>query len=116
MGGITNKEKAIIIKQNPIFNNLIRLLNEFEENINQLEKEEFDSFEQLNSLDLKNKIEKCENDINDELINLRMKIKKNFNSKDYNKDEKDLNNISNRTQNLYSRKSELIKNKIKPNE
>ena len=38
MGGVNNKDKSVIVKQNPMFNDLRNLLNEFENNINQLEK------------------------------------------------------------------------------
>ena len=81
MGGVNNKDKSVIVKQNPMFNDLRNLLNEFENNINQLEKEEFDSFEKLDTIELKTKIEKRENDINDELVNLRQNVKQitNFN-------------------------------------
>ena len=41
-------------------------------------------------------------------------MKKITDHKELNKNEKELNDISNRSQNLYSRKSEIIKNKIKP--
>jgi len=116
MGGVNNKDKSVIVKQNPMFNDLRNILNEFENNLNQLEKEEFDCFAKFNSLELKNKIDKCENDLNDMLIDLRIKIKKINDIKEFNKDEKELNTLVNRTQNLYTKKSEIIKNKIKPND
>ena len=114
MGGVNNKDKSVIVKQNPMFNDLRNLIDEFENNINQLEKEEFDSFEKLDTIELKTKIEKRENDINDELVNLRRNVKQITDFKELNKNEKEVNIIANRTQNLYSRKSEIIKNKIKP--
>ena len=70
MGNGINKEE-VTINQNPNFIKLKELLNLFEQDLNELEKEEFDTFEKLNSLELKNKIEERENNINDELVNLR---------------------------------------------
>ena len=66
MGNGINKEE-VTINQNPNFIKLKELLNLFEQDLNELEKEEFDTFEKLNSLELKNKIEERENNINDEL-------------------------------------------------
>ncbi len=114
MGNGINKEKEITVKQNLKIEKLNNLLKEFENDLNELEKEEFDSFEKLDTIELKTKIEKRENDINDELVNLRRNVKQITDFKELNKNEKELNIIANRTQNLYSRKSEIIKNKIKP--
>ena len=55
MGNGINKEE-VTINQNPNFIKLKELLNLFEQDLNELEKEEFDTFEKLNSLELKNKI------------------------------------------------------------
>jgi hypothetical protein len=114
MGNGINKEKEVIVKQNLKFDKLNILLQEFENDLNELEKEEFDSFEKFDTLELKNKIEKRENDINDELVNLRQNVKQITNFNELNRNEIELNKIANRSQDLYSRKSEIIKNKIKP--
>ena len=113
MGNGINNEKEVTINQNLKFDKLNNLLQEFENDLNELDKQEFDSFEKLDTLELKNKIDKRENEINDELVYLRKNIKKITDFNELNRNEKELSLISNRTQDLYSRKSEIIKYKIK---
>ena len=119
MGSGINKENNDIVNQNLLFKKVEDLIKIFDNHLIELEQKEFDTMEELNSLELKINVVKInidniQNSINEELINLRKKIKEMTDNKELNSNQKRLNIINDKIQNLYVKYSEIIKNKIKP--
>ena len=114
MGSGINKENNDIINQNLLFKKVEDLIKIFDNHLIELEQKEFDTMEELNSLELKINVDNIQNSINEELINLRKKIKEMTDNKEINSNQKRLNIINDKKQNLYVKYSEIIKNKIKP--
>jgi len=114
MGSGINKENNEIVNQNLLFKKIEDLIKIFDNHLIELEQKEFDIMEELNSLELKVNIDNIQNNINEELINLRKKINKIKDNKELNLNQKRLNIINDKIQNLYVKYSEIIKNKIKP--
>ncbi len=114
MGSGINKENNDIINQNLLFKKVEDLIKIFDNHLIELEQKEFDTMEELNSLELKINVDNIQNSINEELINLRKKIKEMTDNKEINSNQKRLNIINDKIQNLYVKYSEIIKNKIKP--
>jgi hypothetical protein len=114
MGSGINKENNEIVNQNLLFKKIEDLIKIFDNHLIELEQKEFDTMEELNSLELKVNIDNIQNSINEELINLRKKIKEITDNKELNSNQKRLNIINDKIQNLYVKYSEIIKNKIKP--
>ena len=114
MGSGINKENNDIVNQNLLFKKVEDLIKIFDNHLIELEQKEFDTMEELNSLELKINIDNIQNSINEELINLRKKIKEMTDNKEINSNQKRLNIINDKIQNLYVKYSEIIKNKIKP--
>ena len=114
MGSGINKENNEIVNQNLLFKKIEDLIKIFDNHLIELEQKEFDTMEELNSLELKINIDNIQNSINEELINLRKKIKEMTDNKELNSNQKRLNIINDKIQNLYVKYSEIIKNKIKP--
>ena len=114
MGSGINKENNDIVNQNLLFKKVEDLIKIFDNHLIELEQKEFDTMEELNSLELKINIDNIQNSINEELINLRKKIKEITDNKELNSNQKRLNIINDKIQNLYVKYSEIIKNKIKP--
>jgi hypothetical protein len=114
MGSGINKENNDIVNQNLLFKKVEDLIKIFDNHLIELEQKEFDTMEELNSLELKINIDNIQNSINEELINLRKKIKEMTDNKELNSNQKRLNIINDKIQNLYVKYSEIIKNKIKP--
>ena len=75
MGSGINKENNDIVNQNLLFKKVEDLIKIFDNHLIELEQKEFDTMEELNSLELKINIDNIQNSINEELINLRKKIK-----------------------------------------
>ena len=114
MGSGINKENNDIVNQNLLFKKVEDLIKIFDNHLIELEQKEIDTMEELNSLELKINIDNIQNSINEELINLRKKIKEMTDNKELNSNQKRLNIINDKIQNLYVKYSEIIKNKIKP--
>ena len=114
MGSGINKENNDIVNQNLLFKKVEDLIKIFDNHLIELEQKEFDTMEELNSLELKVNIDNIQNSINEELINLRKKIKEITDNKELNSNQKRLNITNDKIQNLYVKYSEIIKNKIKP--
>jgi hypothetical protein len=114
MGSGINKENNEIVNQNLLFKKIEDLIKIFDNHLIELEQKEFDTMEELNSLELKVNIDNIQNSINEELINLRKKIKEITDNKELNSNQKRLNITNDKIQNLYVKYSEIIKNKIKP--
>jgi hypothetical protein len=114
MGSGINKENNDIVNQNLLFKKVEDLIKIFDNHLIELEQKEFDTMEELNSLELKINVDNIQNSINEELINLRKKIKEMTDNKELNSNQKRLNIINDKIQNLYVKYSEIIKNKIKP--
>ena len=114
MGSGINKENNEIVNQNLLFKKIEDLIKTFDNHLIELEQKEFDTMEELNSLELKVNIDNIQNSINEELINLRKKIKEITDNKELNSNQKRLNITNDKIQNLYVKYSEIIKNKIKP--
>ncbi len=114
MGSGINKENNDIVNQNLLFKKVEDLIKIFDNHLIELEQKEFDTMEELNSLELKINVDNIQNSINEELINLRKKIKEMTDNKEINSNQKRLNIINDKIQNLYVKYSEIIKNKIKP--
>ena len=114
MGSGINKENNDIVNQNLLFKKVEDLIKIFDNHLIELEQKEFDTMEELNSLELKINVDNIQNSINEELINLRKKIKEITDNKELNSNQKRLNITNDKIQNLYVKYSEIIKNKIKP--
>ena len=113
MGSGINKNNEII-NQKLFFKKLEDLIKMFENHLIELEQKEFDTIEELNSFELKVNIDNIQNDINEELINIRKKVNEIKDNKEFNSNQKKLNSLNDKIQNLYVKNSEIIKNKIKP--
>ena len=114
MGSGINKENNDIVNQNLLFKKVEDLIKIFDNHLIELEQKEFDTMEELNSLELKINVDNIQNSINEKLIKLRKKIKEMTDNKELNSNQKRLNIINDKIQNLYVKYSEIIKNKIKP--
>ena len=98
MGSGINKENNDIVNQNLLFKKVEDLIKIFDNHLIELEQKEFDTMEELNSLELKINIDNIQNSINEELINLRKKIKEMTDNKELNSNQKRLNIINDKIQ------------------
>ena len=77
MGSGINKENNEIVNQNLLFKKIDDLIKIFDNHLIELEQKEFDSMDELNSLEIKINVDNIQNSINEELINLRKKNQSN---------------------------------------
>ena len=110
--GASTKEQQNIIKPITIFSLLENLLNQFESSLKELSNAQFTSVDELSKLEINETIEKLQNKINDELINLRIKIKQIPNKVEYDNKNSKFLVFSQKSQNLYIQKEEILKSKI----
>ena len=112
MGNGASTKEQTIIKPITIFSLLENLLNQFEASLTELASAQFTSVDELSKLEINETIEKLQNKINDELINLRSKIKQIPNKIEYDNKNSKFLIFSQKSQNLYIQKEEILKSKI----
>ena len=115
MGSGTTKEQKTI-RVVTIYSKLENLLDQLDNCLKSFETESFSTIEELNALLIKQQIDSLQNQINDELINIRTELKKIRNKAEYDMKNKRLIILSNRSQELYMKNAEIIKSKLIPQE
>ena len=111
MGSGTTKEQKTI-RVVTIYSKLENLLDQLENALKSFENETFSTIEELNALLIKQQIDSLQNQINDELINIRTELKKIKTKAEYDMKNKRLMILSNRSQDLYMKNAEIIKSKL----
>ena len=105
--------RAIQEYENPLAV-LERKLTQFEELLKQFMHENFSTTEEMNKLDIKTKIDKMQESINDSLREARQTIQQTADN-DEAKQEKEtkLNEMTAKSEELYAKNSNIIKEKLK---
>ena len=104
--------RAIQEDENPLAV-LERKLTQFEELLKQFMNQNFSTTEEMNKLDIKTKIDKMQESINDSLRKARQTIQQTADN-DEAKQEKEtkLNEITAKSEELYAKNSNIIKEKL----